>query len=358
MTTGAKPVAFTLEEIRRHVGGTIEHGAEVRLTGVAAIDEAGEGDVTFVANPKYRAALASTRASAVLVDQELEGPPGLPLIRTADPYFALLKVVELFAPGPPEVGSGVHATAVVHADANLGDGVRIGPLVVIEAGARLGRGTCVAARSYVGADATVGEDCYLYPGVFLGRGCVLGDRVTIHPGAVLGADGFGYAPVEGRWHKIPQIGIVEVHDDVEIGANSCIDRAALGKTVIGRGTKIDNLVQIAHNVAIGQDCVLIAQSGISGSTRIGDRVRVGGQAGLIGHLKIGDGAAMAAQAGVIGDVPAGVTVSGYPARPHREALRAEASLRRLPELQRRVRALEARQGEAGADSSAKERGSS
>jgi UDP-3-O-[3-hydroxymyristoyl] glucosamine N-acyltransferase len=209
--------------------------------------------------------------------------------------------------------------------------------VVVAEGGSIGARTCLIGNVYVGADAAVGADCLLYPGVYVGARCRLGDRVIVQAGAVIGADGFGYAPGEGGYRKIPQIGIVIVGDDVEIGANACIDRATVGATRIGPGAKIDNLVQVAHNVAIGAGSALAAQSGVAGSTRLGKAVRLGGQAGLVGHVRIGDGASVGAQAGVIGDVKAGETVSGYPARPHREALRAEAALRRLPDLIKRLR---------------------
>jgi UDP-3-O-[3-hydroxymyristoyl] glucosamine N-acyltransferase len=212
-------------------------------------------------------------------------------------------------------------------------------------GARLGARTRVGAGTVIDEEATLGADCYVYPRVYVGRGCRLGDRVIVHAGVVIGSDGFGYAPVEGAYRKVPQLGTVIVEDDVEIGANACIDRATFGATRIGRGTKIDNLVQVAHNVAIGEHSALAAQAGVAGSTRLGKGVQLGGQAGLVGHLKVGDGARVAAQAGVIGDIAAGETVSGYPARPHREALRVQAYLRKLPEIARRLRALEGRTGD-------------
>jgi UDP-3-O-[3-hydroxymyristoyl] glucosamine N-acyltransferase len=358
VTSSPSDRSFTVEEIRAHVDGKLEGSGEGVLRGVAGLDEAGEGDLTFLANPKYRSALETTRASAVLVAEGVPCPPHLAVIRTPDPYAALMRVVHLFDPGLPEVAVGAHPTAVVSPEAVIGPEVGIGPHVVVEAGATLGARTRIAAGGYVGTDAVLGEDCYLYPHVYVGRGCRLGRRVHVQAGAVIGSDGFGYAPVDGVFRKIPQIGVVEIADDVEIGANACIDRATLGRTVIGRGTKIDNLVQIAHNVAIAEDGAVAAQSGIAGSTKIGRGVRLGGQAGLVGHLKIGDGASIGAQAGVIGDVAAGETVSGYPARPHRDAMRVEASVRRLPELIRRVRALEARVDERGTDGSRQERGSS
>jgi len=335
----AEERTYSLLEIAQHVGGELSGSPQLPVRGVAGLDEAAEDEISFLHHPRYRAALATTRAAAVLVAPGVECPARLAAIRVPDPYAAVSRLLVLFDPGPPEV-PGVHPTAVVAADAVIGEGAGIGPYAVVEAGVRIGARSRVGAGSHVSTGASLGEDCYLFPRVFVGRGCVLGDRVRVHPGAVIGADGFGYAHIEGRYRKIPQIGIVEVGDDVEIGANACIDRATVGRTRIGRGTKIDNLVQIAHNVAIAEDAALAAQSGVAGSTRIGKGARLGGQAGLVGHITIGDGASIGAQAGVIGDVPAGVTVSGYPARPHGDAMRIEAAIRRLPEVVRRLRALE------------------
>jgi UDP-3-O-[3-hydroxymyristoyl] glucosamine N-acyltransferase len=332
---------YSLLEIARHVGGELSGSPEIAVRGVAGLEEAGADELTFLHHPKYRAALAQTRAAAVLVAPGVDCPARLAAIRVADPYAAVSRVLLLFDPGPPPV-VGVHPTAVVAADAELGEDAGVGPYAVVETGARLGARAKVGAGCHVSEGAVLGEDCYLFPRVFVGRGCILGKRVRVHPGAVIGADGFGYARIEGEYRKIPQLGIVEVADDVEIGANACIDRATVGKTTLGKGSKIDNLVQIAHNVAIAEDAALAAQSGVAGSTRIGKGVRLGGQAGLVGHITIGDGASIGAQAGVIGDVPPGVTVSGYPARPHGDAMRIEALVRRLPELVRRVRALETR----------------
>ncbi|MFQ5427149.1 MAG: UDP-3-O-(3-hydroxymyristoyl)glucosamine N-acyltransferase [Gaiellales bacterium] len=335
-------LSYSLQEIAAHVGGSVEGSADVSIQAVAGLEDAGPGDLTFLAHPRYRDAVRTTKATAILASPDVECPDGLAIIRIGDPYGALQRILVLFDPGPPEVPAGVHPAAVVSEDAHLGDGAGVGPCAVIEAGARLGAGARVGAGAYVGELAELGGDCYLHPHVFLGRRCVLGDRVMVQAGAVIGSDGFGYAFVEGHYRRIPQIGIVVIGDDVEIGANACIDRATLGATRIAAGTKIDNLVQIAHNVAIAEDSALAAQSGVAGSTRLGKGVRLGGQAGLVGHLRVGDGAQVGAQAGVIGDIPPGVTVSGYPARPHHEAMRAEAALRRLPDLARRVRALEKR----------------
>lgn len=329
-----------LAEIAAHVGGALEGSPDVLIRGLAGVEEAAEGHLTFVAHPKYRAALARTAASAVFLADGVECPPHIAVVRTPDPYAATMRALQLFDPGLPTVAPGVHSTAVVDSGATLGEDVRVGPYVVVENGVRIASGCRIAAGAYVGEGAVLGEGCYLYPRVYVGRHCILGRYVVVHAGAVIGSDGFGYAPIQGIYHKIPQIGTVEIGDDVEIGANVCVDRATFGKTSIGRGTKIDNLVQIAHNVAIAENCAFAAQSGVAGSARIGKGVRLGGQVGLAGHIEIGDFASVAAQGGVIGDIPGGVTVSGYPARPHREALRAEAALRRLPELLRRVRELE------------------
>lgn len=339
--TGAGPSGLALGDVARLVGGVLEGPADARVRRVAGLEEAQPDELTFLANRRYRPALATTRAGAVLVAPDVECPERLARIRIADPYAALVKILILFDPGPPAI-DGVHPTALVAPGAQLGDGVGLGPHVVIGAGAVLGARTRVGPGSVIGERAVIGEDCYLYPRVVVGRDCVLGNRVMIHPGAVLGADGFGYAAVDGAYRKVPQLGIVLVEDDVEIGANACIDRATFGATRIGRGTKIDNLVQVAHNVAIGEYSALAAQAGIAGSTHLGRGVRLGGQAGLNGHLRIGDGATIGGMAGVIGDVAAGQTVAGYPARPHREWLRAEAQLHRLPELLRRLRDFERR----------------
>jgi UDP-3-O-[3-hydroxymyristoyl] glucosamine N-acyltransferase len=321
--------ALTLAKIAEHVGGALEGRADLPVTGVAGIEEAGPGELTFVANPKYAQALRTTRASAVLLAPDMECPESIACVRTPDPYAALVRVLMLFDPGPPPVPPGVHPAAVVGEGVELGQDAGVGPFAVVEAGARIGKGTRIAAHAYVGHEAVLGDGCYLHPNSYVGRGCRLGHRVILYPGAIIGSDGFGYAPYEGRYHKIPQLGIVDLGDDVEIGANACIDRATMGCTRVGRGTKIDNLVQVAHNVAIGEDGVIAAQTGISGSTRIGDRLRMGGQVGVIGHLRFGNDVTASAKSGVIGDLSDGEMVSGFPARPHREWLRGVAALRRL-----------------------------
>ncbi len=329
--------ARSLEEIAGAAGAAIEGSPRPSITGVSGLEDAGPGDLSFLAHPRYAPLLAATRASAVLLAPGVAAPPGLGVLRAADPYAAMVRVLPLFdvPRSVPEVG--VHASAVVGPGVTLGEGARVGPGAVLEQDAAVGARSVVGPGVVIGRGARVGEDCNLYARTVIGHGCILGDRVVVQPGAVIGGDGFGYAFAGGEFHKVPQVGIVVVEDDVEIGANACIDRATIGSTRIGRGSKIDNLVQVAHNVALGEGCALAAQSGIAGSARLGRGVRLGGQAGVGGHLRIGDGATVGAQGGVIGNVAAGEIVSGYPARSHRKMLRVHACVMQLPEIVRRLR---------------------
>jgi len=313
------------------------------IHGVGSLAEAQAEEISFLSNPRYSQQVADTRAAAVLVRRDWQGEHACALIRVDDPNRAFADVASALAPPPLEYAPGVHPTAVIHTDAVLGKAVHVGPHCVVEAGARIGDRSVLIAGCYVGHGARVGADCRLHAHVSLRPHCTLGDRVWIHDGAVIGSDGFGYAPrPDGSWEKIPQLGTVEVGDDAEIGANVTIDRARFGKTRIGNGVKIDNLVQIAHNVQIDANTVMAAQVGISGSTRIGSGVQLGGQAGLAGHLQIGDRAVIGAQAGVTKSVAPGTFVSGYPAMDHRRATQLQAHLGRLPELKKRVQALEAK----------------
>jgi UDP-3-O-[3-hydroxymyristoyl] glucosamine N-acyltransferase len=315
----------------------------VSIRGVASLEEAGSGDITFLANPRYARALETTRAGAVIVPAGCTVPPGVAALRVEDPYFAFLRVLELFnTRSPGDIADGIHPLACIHRDASLGEDVSVGPYAVIGPGVVLGDRTVVGPGTVILRGSSVGKDCLFYPNVTVMDGCVIGDRVILHAGTVVGSDGFGFAPHGGIFRKIPQIGTVEIGDDVEIGANTCIDRAAFGVTRIERGTKIDNLVQIAHNVRIGSDTVIAAQAGISGTTIIGSGVRLGGQAGLSGHLTVGDGSSVGAQAGVTKSVPPGITVSGYPAKPHMEAMRLEGSIRGLPDLMKKIKEQERR----------------
>lgn len=334
-------IRFTVAELAARVDGRVEGDPSAAVTGVAPVDEAGPGDLTFVSDRRHRRSLGSSRPTAVLVPTDLttDGETSATLIRVADPHLAMGRLLPLFFPDRLDSSTrpGVHPSALVGAGVELGEGVRVGPYAVLEPGCRVGRDSIVEAHVHVGTGAVIGEECRLGQGCSVRGSVRMGDRVRVHPGARLGTEGYGFGVDRGRPVKIPQVGRCLIGDDVEVGANTTIDRGALGDTVIGAGTKIDNLVHIGHNVRIGENCMIVAQVGVAGSVDIGAGVQLAGQAGIAGHLTIGDGARIAAQAGVIGDVPAGATYSGYPARPHHEAMRASAALFRLPDLLERLR---------------------
>jgi UDP-3-O-[3-hydroxymyristoyl] glucosamine N-acyltransferase len=338
-------MSVTLAEVAKLIGGEVVGDDSTELAGVAGIKEARKGELTFVSNPRYERYVANTSASAVVVSRDYAAsarPDGTSLIVVDDPYDAFARAMTLFAPEGDIVSDGVHPSAVVAESAILGEGISIGANVVVMDDATIGDGTTIHAGSFVGRSVAVGRETTIYPNVTIRNGCVLGDRIIVHPGTVIGSDGFGFA-LSGCSHtKVPQIGNVVIEDDVEIGANVCIDRATLGSTRVCRGSKIDNLVQVAHNVVIGDGSIIVAQVGISGSTRIGRGVVLAGQAGLGGHIEIGDGAIVAAQAGVTKSVPSGERVSGYPARRHSAAKRQYAFIEHLPKLVGRVKELESR----------------
>jgi len=330
-----------LADIAARIGGTLEGSGEIEITGLASLAEAATGEISFLSNPKYAAEVSATAASAVLVNEEWAGECPCALVRVKNADRAFAKVATLLSPPPVTFEPGIHPTAVVAESATVGENVYVGPQCVIEPGVAIGDNTVIVAGCYVGHDAVLGQDCMLRAHVSIRERSRLGDRVTIHDRCVIGSDGFGYTPDEnGVWQKVMQLGIVEIGNDVEIGANVTIDRARFGKTVIGNGVKIDNLVQVAHNVRIGDHAVMAAQVGISGSTHIGRHAQLGGQAGLAGHIRIGDGAVVGAQGGVTKDVPPKTFVSGYPAMDHRKATKMHAHMMRLPELKKRVKALE------------------
>ncbi len=331
-----------LSEIVALIGGTITGSEDPEITGVSGIREAGPGHLTFLAHPRYSAYMESTRATAVIVPEGHGGGDGPLLVRAADPYSAFLKAIRLFGQDRPECAPGIHPSAIVDPAAKLGQDVSIGAAAVVEAGVVLEDRVVIMAGVFVGRDAVIGEDTFIYPNVTIREKCRLGRRVIVHPGAVIGSDGFGFVSDGGSRQKVPQVGIVEVLDDVEIGANTTIDRATTGVTRIGKGVKIDNLVQVGHNVVIGENSVVCAQVGISGSTEVGRDVTLAGQAGLVGHIRIGDGTLIGAQAGVTKSIPARVRVSGYPAAEHESALKVQALTRKLPELFQIVRDLRAR----------------
>ncbi len=328
----------TLKELAESVGGEAEGDVQVRIKGVSGIKEAGVGEITFIANMKYIGELASTRASAVIAAPGID-VGGRPCLRAKNPYFAFAKVLTLFTP-KKKFPTGVMDGAHVSPEAHIGRDAAIYADVFLEAGVKIGDRSVLYPGVYVGDGSSLGADCIIYPGVVIREGVKIGDRVIIHGGAVIGGDGFGYATDGGKHFKIPQIGGVVIEDDVEIGSNAAIDRGALEDTVIRRGTKIDNLVQIAHNVVVGEDSIIVAQAGISGSTELGRYVVLAGQVGLVGHIKIGDGVQVGAQSGVMNNIDAGETYLGSPAMPHKEFLKIQAALRKLPELRKRVIYLE------------------
>ena len=336
-----------LRDIAQFLGATIDGNPELEILRVAKIEEAGEGAVTFLANPKYARYLAATRASAVIVGPTVtvearpaELPP-LALLRVADPYVGFVRVLARLHPPQPPLPPGIHPSAVIDPTASIGADARIGPHAVIGARCLVGDRTMIAQCAVLCDDVNVGPDCILYPNVSVREGCVIGARCIIQPGAVIGSDGFGFAPQpDGSFAKIPQMGIVVIEDDVEIGANTTVDRATLGETRIKKGAKLDNLIQVAHNVVIGENTVMAAQSGISGSTRIGKNVMVGGQVGFTGHIEVADGVKIGAQSGVHRSLTTvNGTYFGSPAYSHREAMRIYGTFPQLPELLATVREL-------------------
>ena len=332
----------TLAAIAERTGGRVIGDAGVRVGRLAAIDDVDEGALTFATDERFFRTALGSRAGAVLVDAQLIDPAqtyAKPLVVVTSARLALTTLLaELEAPRPR--GPFVHPSAAVDASAAIGPDVYVGALVSIGARASIGARTVLSAGAVIGMDARIGADCLLHAHAYVADRCVLGERVILGPQTAIGSDGFGWAFLEGALHKIPQIGTVELGDDVEIGANTCIDRAQTGVTSIGTGSKIDNLCQIGHNCRIGMHCVIAAQTGLAGTTVIGDYVQVGGQAGFAGHLTVGARAKVAAGCKVWGDVPAGESVSGEPARKHRDNIRTQAYVNRLPKLYQRVDTLE------------------
>lgn len=331
----------TVRSLAKLVEGEVKGpGSDLPITGVNDLRSAQPDQVSFLANPKYAPQARQSRAGAVVL--ALTEPEDYPFtqIRVASPSLAFEKISQLFLPPPVTFTPGVHPSAVVAPDAVLGDGVSIQPHVVIEPGVKIGARSVIGAGCYLGHGSVIGADCLLYPRVTLRERSLLGARIIIHSGAVIGADGFGYEMTKGRHVKIAQNGFVQIDDDAEIGANTTIDRGRFGRTHIGEGVKIDNLVQIAHNVVIGAHSIIVSQAGISGSTTLGKYVTIAGQVGIVGHINLGDRSAVTAQSGVSKDVPEGTVVSGHHAIPMRESLKLEALVRRLPEILDRLKALE------------------
>ncbi len=338
MDTDTVSKSFPLAEIAKWVGGVVRGDAARRISGVSGIQEADETRITWIAHDKYASLLRASRAGAVVVGEQFGETP-MPAILVANPTLAMATILERFAPPVPRPAEGVHPAAYVAPTARLGRDVAIGPNAVVADGARIGDRTVLHAGSFVGADTVIGRDCELWPGVVVRERCVIGNQVTIHPNTTIGADGFGYVFADGRHVKIPQVGTVEIEDEVEIGANCAVDRAKFGVTRIGCGTKIDNLVQVAHNVQIGPHCLIVAQCGIAGSARLGRGVVLGGQVGVRDHIVLHDGAQSAACACISKDVPSGTTVIGVPAVEQEQFIRERAKLRRLPQLAEQVKEL-------------------
>lgn len=343
-------MSATVGQLAKAIGGRIvpaqdmdEAAAAARvLTGVAGLGDAKAGDLSFLANPKYQAVLPTSKAGCVLIAAAQPPLASTVQVVVANPDFALAQLVSAFGPQPVPPDAGIHPTAVIGARTVIGARCRIGAYVVVGDDCRLGDDVVLHPHAVVGAQVAIGDGSVLYPQVSVRERCVIGARVVLHNGVVIGSDGFGYATVDGVHRKIPQIGIVVVEDDVEIGANCAIDRARFGRTRIGAGSKLDNLVQIAHNVDVGPHSIIVAQAGVAGSTRLGHHVTLAGQVGLAGHLTIGNGVTVTAQSGVGKNLPDGVVVRGSPAQEFRTEMAQEIARRKMPEALERLRRLEAR----------------
>ncbi len=331
-------ITYRLSELAERIEGELRGDGEVPITGVSHLEDATEGEISFADGPAVQSLADSCRASALIVPPEVE-VKHKPFIVTEDPRLAFSKVLELFAPDR-RPGSGVHPTAVLGKNVSLGQNVSIGAHAYVGDGTIIGDDTVIHPLAYVGPEVLIGRNCSIHPQVFIGPRVQCGERVIIHAGASVGADGFGYLQTDHGHRKIPQIGTVILEDDVEIGANSTIDRATVAATRIGEGTKIDDQVHVAHNVVLGKNCLLCGQVGVAGSTTIGDNVVMGGQAGVNDHVEVGSNITIAARASVFGDLDEEGIYSGYPAAPHQEQLRSIAHVRRLPRLKDRIDELE------------------
>ncbi|MCP5533038.1 MAG: UDP-3-O-(3-hydroxymyristoyl)glucosamine N-acyltransferase [Akkermansiaceae bacterium] len=335
--------ALTLSELARWIDGDIVRGGlDLSLTGMASLSEASPGDVSFLGNEKYHGQFLETKASAVIVGRGVtDGPDSTALIAVDNPTLAFSVVVRHFAQAAAAFTPGVHPSAFVDPEAALDPAtVRVHPGAVVMAGAKVGDGCEIGPNAVIGENAVLGRDCRVMANAIVRERCVLGDRVILQPGCVIGSDGYGYEFSDGRHVKIDQVGIVEIAADVEIGANTTIDRARFGRTVIGEGTKVDNLVQIAHNVVIGKHCLIVSQVGISGSTRIGDHVTLAGQVGVVGHVEICDRVTLAARTGVPSSITEPGIYAGRRAKPFKEDMKIQALIHRLPKLVERIKALE------------------
>ena len=332
---------FTAKQIAEFLGGTVDGNENAAVHTFAKIEEGVPGALSFLSNVKYTQYLYSTQSSIVLVNKDFqpEQPVSATLVRVDNAYESLAKLMSLYASMKPG-RSGISSLASVSEKAKIGQNVYIGPFSVVEDGAVIGDNTQIYPHVIVGEGASVGADCILYPHVTIYYGCKIGNRCILHAGSVIGADGFGFAPTPQGYNKIPQIGIVQLEDDVEIGANTCIDRSTMGRTVIHKGVKLDNLIQVAHNVEIGENTVMSAQTGIAGSSKVGSWCMVGGQCGISGHITLGNKVNLAAKTGVISSLEDGSTMMGYPAIGYRNFLRSSLIYKDLPEISKTIRSLE------------------
>jgi UDP-3-O-[3-hydroxymyristoyl] glucosamine N-acyltransferase len=341
LTKEKNKTVYTVKKIAGLVDGEVVGDGSIKISGASGIKEAKQGDITFLANPKYFSLMENTKASAIIVPRELKNRPMDRTVIVADnPSIAFARFVEILAPNEVVKPQGISPLAVIGKNVRRGKNVAIQPFVVIEDNVQIGDNAVVYSGVYIGHHTSIGKNVIIYPNVSVREYTTIGDRVIIHSGTVIGSDGFGFATVKGVHHRIPQIGTVVIEDDVEIGSNVTIDRARFDKTLIGRGTKIDNLVQIAHNVCVGENSVIVAQTGISGSVQIGSNVTLAGQSGVIGHIKIGDNVVVAARSGVTKSIEDNMCVSGFPARSHNEEKRIKASIQRLPKMYSKISDLE------------------
>ncbi len=330
---------YTLNELAETIGGKVDGDGSLVIHSAAPIETASDEDITFIANEKYLKHLATTKATAIILDEQVAAS-NLSIIRHNNPYLAFALVLDILYPELPDVNYGIAKSAIIEKNSTIDSTARIGELCHIRSHTKIGQESRLISSVFIGKNVVIGDNCILYPGVRIMDDCQIGNNVIIHASTVVGSDGFGYAESEFGLKKIKQIGNVVIEDNVEIGSNCSIDRGALGPTVIGMGTKIDNLVQIAHNVQIGRHAVIVAQAGVAGSTIIGNGVILAGQVGVAGHLEIGDGAMAGGQSGVIKSIKAGVKVFGTPAREIMKSKRIEALLNRLPEMLKRIKKLE------------------
>lgn len=333
---------FSANQIAQLTNGTVEGNGDVMVSTIAKIEEGQPGAISFLANPKYTHYLYETKSSIVLVKDDFvpEKPISATLIKVADPYATVAQLLQMVAQMTEPQYSGIEQPSYIAEGVELPDDVYVGAFAYIGRGAKIGRGVKIFPQAYIGDNVVIGDNSIIKPGVKIYHNCRIGKRCIIHGGAVIGADGFGFAPVNNQYNKIPQIGNVELDDDVEIGANTCIDRATMGSTRIGKGVKLDNLIQVAHNVEIGENTVMAAQVGIAGSTKIGARCMVAGQVGFAGHITVGDDNQIGAQSGIPNSVGSGLRLMGYPAIEARDFARNIVYIKNIPKMQERISALE------------------